>query len=85
MYRGAACFACKQLVVWQNISHISSMLPSVYTVYTDNVQEASLHRFWFLPGISQSLGFERVTDVTLDRAGCAASVLSACQELEKVM
>ena len=37
--------------------------------------------FWFRPGTSQSLGFERVTDVPPDRA---ASVLSACQELEKV-
>ena len=37
--------------------------------------------FWFRPGISQSLGFKRVTDVPLDRAQ-AASVLSACQELE---
>ena len=37
--------------------------------------------FWFRPGISQSLGFEPVSDVPLDRA---ARVLSACQELEKV-
>ena len=37
--------------------------------------------FWFGPGISLSLGFERVTDVPPDRA---AHVLSACQELEKV-
>ena len=37
--------------------------------------------FWFRPGLSQSLGFEPVTDVLPDRA---ARVLSACQELEKV-
>ena len=37
--------------------------------------------FWFLPGLSQSLGFEPVTDVLPDSA---ARVLSACQELEKV-
>ena len=37
--------------------------------------------FWFRPGLSQSLGFEPVTDVPPDRA---ARVLSACQELEKV-
>ena len=39
--------------------------------------------FWFRPGItsSQSLGFERVTDVLLDRA---TRVLSACQELGRV-
>ena len=36
--------------------------------------------FWFRPGISQSMGFEPVTNVPPDRA---ASVLSACQELEK--
>ena len=35
--------------------------------------------FWFRPGISQSLGFERVTDKSPDRA---ARVLSA--DLEKV-
>ena len=35
--------------------------------------------FWFRPGLSQSLGFEPVTDVLPDRA---ARVL--CQELEKV-
>ena len=37
--------------------------------------------FWFRPGLSQSLGFEPVTDVPSDRA---ASVLSTCLELEKV-
>ena len=37
--------------------------------------------FWFRPGLGQSLGFEPVTDVPQDRA---ASVLSSCQELEKV-
>ena len=37
--------------------------------------------FWFRPGISQSLGFELVTDVLPDRA---AGVLSACHELEKI-
>ena len=34
--------------------------------------------FWFLPGLSQSLGFEPVTDVPPEYA---ARVLSACQEL----
>ena len=38
--------------------------------------------FWFRPGLSQSLRFEPVTDVPPDRA---ARVLSACQELEKVV
>ena len=38
--------------------------------------------FWFWPGISQSLGFERVTDVPPDRA---VRVQSAYQELEKIV
>ena len=37
--------------------------------------------FWSRPGLSQSLGFEPVTDVSPERA---AHVLSACLELEKV-
>ena len=54
------------------------------------VQSASLHSLSFKfklvflvsAGISQSLGFERVTAMSPDHA---ARVLSACQELEKVV
>ena len=144
MYRGAACFACKQLVGLQNISqqrdistkrrHQQSIsfqnspilsicleafnwqssawrcwtrgsitsIPTIIAPRLCNIclpfnmcQHASHYPlysrppciifnlcFWFRPGISQSLGFERVTDVPPTSASRCSS---ACHQLEKAM
>ena len=130
VYRGATCFACKHLVVWQNISqqdistkhqqlrsrfevlnwHVSawrcrtrgvitslptsiaprlccvcaalqSVSASPYKLYSRPPCKVLNLCFWFWPGLSQSLGFEPVTDVSPDRAAC---LLATCKELEKV-